>query len=199
VIDDTDVEITDDKCELNARDWRRAQARDSSLDVIMSHLRSGTRPNRGDFGNNPDMIALLKTFQNLKLRRGVLYRVTSVNEEECEQLVLPTRCRQSVLRCLHDQVGHPGRDRTHSLIRDRFYWPGMTRDIENHVQNCERCIRRKSSTSVRAPLVGIKTSQPMELVCMDFLTLEPSKGGQQHILVVTDHFTRYPRPTLPKI
>jgi transposase InsO family protein len=26
---------------------------------------------------------------------------------------------------------------------------------------------------------------------MDFLTLEQSKGGQQHILVVTDHFTRY--------
>jgi hypothetical protein len=42
----------------------------------------------------------------------------------------------------------------------------------------------------RAPLVSIGTS-PLQLVCMDYLTLEPSKGGQPNILIITNHFTRY--------
>lgn len=39
--------------------------------------------------------------------------------------------------------------------------------------------------------MNIVTNTPMELVCMDYLTLEASKGGYQHILVITDHFTRF--------
>ena len=42
-----------------------------------------------------------------------------------------------------------------------------------------------------AELVNITSSQPMALLCIDFLSLERSKGGHEHILVVTDHFTRY--------
>ena len=42
-----------------------------------------------------------------------------------------------------------------------------------------------------AELVNISTTQPMELVCIDFLSLEKSKGGEEHILMITDHFTRY--------
>ena len=40
-------------------------------------------------------------------------------------------------------------------------------------------------------LVNIISTQPMELVCIDFLSLERSKGRHESILVITDHFTRY--------
>ena len=40
-------------------------------------------------------------------------------------------------------------------------------------------------------MVNVTTTYPLELVCMDFLSLEQSKGGFPNILVVTDHFTKY--------
>jgi transposase InsO family protein len=149
------------------------------------------KPDRNQFIGDSEMTTLLKTFDHFQLTRGVLYGITKLNEEECHQLVLPSRCRSAAMRSLHDNVGHPGRDRTVSLLKERFYWPGLIKDVESYLQRCDRCLKRKSSTAVRAPLVSIETSQPLELVCMDFLTLEPSKGGQQYVLVITDHFTRY--------
>ena len=88
-------------------------------------------------------------------------------------------------------MGHPGKDRTLSLLRDRFYWPGMHKDTEQWIEQCGRCIRRKTPTNQRAPLVNISISSPMELVAIDYLTLEPSKGGYSNIKVITDHYTRY--------
>ena len=43
----------------------------------------------------------------------------------------------------------------------------------------------------RAKFVNIESTAPMEIVCIDYLSLEPSKGGVENILVITDHFTRY--------
>jgi hypothetical protein len=191
VVEDEDLEVTVERCDQNARDWRRTQSSDAALAVIIRHLRNGTRLDRSTHQEDTEIAALMKHFQHFKLKRGVLYRITSIQGQEHQQLVLPKKCRLSALRSLHDDVGHPGRDRTMYLIRERFFWPGMNKDVEEHVRRCGRCIRRKSDVNVRAPLVSIETSQPLELVCMDFLTLEQSRGGQQHILVVTDHFTKY--------
>ena len=103
-----------------------------------------------------------------------------------------------MLQALHNDVGHPGRDRTISLIRERFYWPRMTAEIEKWTSECRRCLLRKSPTNNRAPLVNIITTYPLELVCMDYLTLEPAKGIG-NVLVITDHFTKYALAIATKI
>ena len=61
------------------------------------------------------------------------------------------------------------------------------------------CIKRKTIPGPSAQLVNITSSQPMELVCIDFLSLERSKGGFENIPVITDHFRRYAQAFQPEI
>ncbi|KAJ7994978.1 hypothetical protein DPEC_G00255140 [Dallia pectoralis] len=107
------------------------------------------------------------------------------------QLVLPEALRSLVLKSLHDDMGHMGAERTLDLIRKRFYWPKMSAEVETKVKTCNRCIRRKTMPEKAAPLVNIIATRPLELVCMDFLSVEPDSSNTKDILVITDHFTKY--------
>lgn len=131
-----------------------------------------------------------KQFKNLHMRRGILFRVIQENGEKIEQIVVPECYKQEVLTELHDSIGHSGIERTLRLLRERFYWPGMATVVETYIKKCDGCIRRKDKSGQKAPLVIVHTTYPLELVCMDYLTLEPSRGVG-NVLVITDHFTKY--------
>lgn len=177
--------------EMSPREWRREQREDRMVGFFLDHATRGVRPEQRHLPPGREAQQMLREFKNLKVSRGVLYRRRHIDGKERLQLVLPKKFHAQAFKGLHDDVGHQGRDRTLSLLQERFYWPRMSVDVEQKVQGCERCVKYKTRSNARAPLISIKTSQPMELVCTDFLTLETSKGGFQHILVITDHFTRY--------
>ena len=118
------------------------------------------------------------------MKDGILYKKATFNGEDVEQLVLPTTLIDTIFKAYHDDLGHQGRDRTTSLIQRRFFWPGMMDDIKQRVHLCGGCIRRKTAATKALELVNITSSAPMELVCIDFLSLEKSKGGHENILVI---------------
>ena len=176
--------------QVDQREIRKQQINDPCLGYWVRLLRDRKMPNKSDIRTRADL-TMFKQFNSLKLIRGMLYREVLIDSQKRTQLVLPSSFVESVLTGLHNDMGHPCKDRTMSLLRERFFWPGMFSDTESWIANCERCIRRKSKTNVRAPLVNITTTYPLELVCLDYLTLEPSKGNISNILVITDHFTRF--------
>jgi transposase InsO family protein len=176
---------------LESLDVKGAQGNDPLIRWWLPYVKNGQRPRRNEVPGGAEFAVLFRNFDKLRLIGGTLYREVEIDGETKNQLVLPASQIPVVLKYVHNNMGHPGRDRTTSLLRDRFFWHGMTRDVDEWIGDCDRCVRRKTPTNMRAPLTSITSTQPLEIVCMDFLTLEVSKGGIQNILVITDHFTRY--------
>jgi hypothetical protein len=51
--------------------------------------------------------------------------------------------RADLIREVHSQVSsaHPGQHKTYLLLQPRYYWRGITADVERYVRNCHECKR----------------------------------------------------------
>ena len=189
----TELDKTTSK--LSNINWMKEQRLDPNLGVIIRLIESGQLFKRKLQGkDSTELKSFLRNKRCLKLNKDVLYRKSysdnSTTKKTMWQLVVPKLFRERALSGCHDDVGHQGILRTLSLLRERFYWPGMQEEATQYVMRCSRCLRRKTPPQV-APLQPILVTQPLELVHMDYLSLEPSKGNIENVLVITDHFTRY--------
>lgn len=177
--------------QLSSKDIQASQDMDPTIGPLKKTLEKNKGLTRSE-NDSPETVLLLRESRKLELRDGILYRVKEkMCGKQIKQLVLPTRYRPMVLRSLHDECGHLGVERTTELIKDRFYWPRMTAEVEQYIRTCGRCISRKTLPQHASPLNQITSNGPLDLVCIDFLQIEPDSKGVANVLVVTDHYTRY--------
>ena len=126
------------------------------------------------------------------LKQGILYRWARPRESEeaLFQLVLPAAQREVALKGCRDEGGHLGLECMLDLMYDQFYWPRMATQAKEHIGKCYLCLAFKAKQP-KAILENIMAMHPLELVQLDYLCLEPGKGLEENVLVVTDYFTRY--------
>ncbi|KAL5020815.1 hypothetical protein ScPMuIL_002102 [Solemya velum] len=164
---------------------------DDVISSVIAHLRAGTFPSREILKNNPDLRKFTVHWKKLSFRDGVLVKNREEKGQVQQQVVIPNASINTILNLCHDQMAHPGREKTFKIVSQRFFWPCMYSTVDVWVRNCRRCTCRKALPQ-KAALEPILTTQPLELVCMDFLQVEPS-SGYEHLLVITDHFTKFAR------
>ena len=80
-------------------------------------------------------------------------------------------------------------------MQERFWWPGMTRDLRNHIKKCGHC-RKYEAVPPVAPMKPLTCSGPGKLLHVDFTSIEetvPLKEEPviQNVLVLQDHFSKY--------
>ncbi|KAJ8375794.1 hypothetical protein SKAU_G00063740 [Synaphobranchus kaupii] len=178
--------------QMSKADLIEAQKKDNTIRRVVEAMQQGEWPS--DKETDTEVMLMKRERDRLVLKDGLLQRTSKKpSGEQVTQLVLPAEFRGAVLRSLHDNMGHLGVERTTDLLRGRFYWPKMAWDAELYVKNCGECVMRKTPSKKAAPLHQIVSSGPMDLVCIDFLSMEPDSKGISNVLVVTDHFTREAR------
>ena len=166
------------------------QRDDGVIGPVYQLVSAGSRPNRKEWAQlAPGSKSLAKSFKKLFVTEaGVLKRKTV----RYEQIVLPDTYHQLVFKELHEEMGHLGVEKVVELAQQRFYWPAMASDIQNHIQKrCKCIVNKKPNVKERAPLMPMIAQYPFEIVAIDFLHLDKCKGGFEYAMVVTDHFTRF--------
>ena len=174
-------------------EWRKAQALDPAISAIKKMISNKTLSQRRPTSRDePEIRAYLH--QRLRLRNGILYRYIDTSQRPDRnnmQLCLPKPYRKEALEGCHDNVGHFGIDRTLDLLRDRFYWPHLMEEAKDYVSSCRRCQMAKGRQQL-APLQPYHADAPMELVHMDYLTIEHGRTGNDvNILIITDHYSTF--------
>ena len=86
----------------------------------------------------------------LVLKNGILYRRwhCANTQSTTLQLIIPFDCRQEILKQLHDNPlsgGHMASQKTIDRIKQRFWWPNLSRDVKLWIEKCHPCAARRTA------------------------------------------------------
>ncbi|XP_062557624.1 uncharacterized protein K02A2.6-like [Armigeres subalbatus] len=157
---------------LTEKDIADATVKDKQLTEVIDAVETGVWPKH------------LKQFQvqgnDLITREGLLIKTGCA--------VIPESIRQETLAVAHS--GHPSTAKFKSILRERVWWPGMTKDAEAWVTSCGVCATN-GRPERPTPMTRVFAPQTVwETIGIDF-NGPYNKFGGVYILVLVDYRSRY--------
>ena len=184
----------------NITDWKLEQQEDPVLYQVVKHRKASRETFKEALLKVKDrktVLAYAKSKDQLIMKNGLLYRQSKQGptQETVFQFVVPQIHRNAALDGCHHEAAHQGQSRSLSLMQERFWWPGMARDLRNCIRKCGRCKKFEAAPPI-APLKPLACSGPGELLHVDFTSIEETVPLRQepvirNVMVMQDHFSKY--------
>ncbi|NOZ55185.1 MAG: DDE-type integrase/transposase/recombinase [Calditrichaeota bacterium] len=194
----TEVWLEDVGLKWTSCDVIDAQAADPSIKRLYDWVKTDSKPTKEQMSvENKETRKLINQWNNLEIRDGVLcrWKVVDSNSKGRLQIIIPFSLRDDVLYFCHGQkcATHFGKDRTTQTLTSRFYWPGITADIERWLKSCSQCQMVKPGVGVaKLPLTQELSGHRWSRIACDFVSgFVKTDRGNVVMMVVQDYFTKY--------
>ena len=142
----------------------------------------------------------LREIRHLELHDGILYRRDPVPDSTNDRLrvYVPAEARSAMMAAFHEHFGHQSLVPMRRALKLRHYWPGMDRDIHDHIGECHECtLGGRLRLKYRRPKGPKMGHYPFDLLYVDVLDMAkthdyvPNESGYSKLLVFVDSLTRW--------
>ena len=167
---------------MSLEDIKLATQNDPTLRAVIHAIISGNWHNQR---NSPGVDCVVYN------KCDLIKHELTVTSDHClllkgNRIVIPEKLQRSVLDLAHS--GHQGIVKTKALVREKVWFVGIDKMVENIVKNCFTC-QMSTNTTAREPL----KMSPLPLgpwceVSMDFAHLSNGK----YLFVLVDEYSRFP-------
>ena len=117
---------------------------EASMEIVRNWFSKNKRPPFHKVRNHGYVIkSLWSQWNDLRLKNGILYRVSKEDGALC--VVIPFCEKRNIIQQSHaDKTSaYLGVREKLARIKQKFYWPGIRKDVRSYVASCEPCSQRK--------------------------------------------------------
>ena len=109
------------------------------------------------------------------------------------RIVLRPDQRVSLVQEVHEELGHFGVHKTHSMLSNQYWWIGLYQHVATYVGRCEVCDWIRSSFNTLScqlqslPIMGLGYRWSLDFAG----PLTPMPCGAKYVLVMVEHFNKW--------
>ena len=152
---------------------RAATAKDTTLVKVMAAVQTGR-------WNDPEITSFTRFASEISVTDGVVLRG--------HRIIIPRDLQERVVSIAHQT--HQGIVKTKQCIREKVWFPGIDRMVEEEIKSCIPCQASNPQTPSREPIQPTPLPpEPWTCLSMDFSGPFPSGD---YLLVVIDDYSRFP-------
>ena len=175
--------------------WKFEQSQDAKCKVMKSWIKEQKVSPSAYMAN---LITLFGSDSMIDQNNGLLYLYSSKKKAwPSKRLWVPDRLKTMIIANHHGSTlgGHWKEETTFNAVANKYFWPLMARDIEDYIKLCKICHQQanRANSKDKVPLQpwGPPTARNQRIHFDLVGPLKVSEKGIEHILTITDAFSRW--------